>query len=81
MRPRGNYHCRPKILSDARDSSRACQDEFPGVDLLLAGDAGQFKQIAEHLALCWADEGRHYEKLMSSAAYHRRLLDEFLTEL
>ncbi|MCP4540835.1 MAG: transposase [Chloroflexi bacterium] len=69
-----------QVLEAAAIAAYHTQDEFPIVDLLLADDAGQFKQIVESLALCWIHDGRHYKKLMPSIEYHRRLLDEFLTK-
>jgi hypothetical protein len=69
-----------QVLEAAAIAAYHTQDEFPIVDLLLADDAGQFKQIVESLALCWIHDGRHYKKLMPSVEYHRRLLDEFLTK-
>jgi len=50
------------------------------VQTLVCDDAPQFKWVSAQLALCWVHEGRHYKKLMPTVPYHRRLVEEFLTE-
>jgi hypothetical protein len=46
------------------------QTEVPVVSTLVCDDAGQFKCLTDHLALCWIHEGRHYERLSPVAACH-----------
>ena len=38
------------------------QTEVPVVSTLVCDDAGQFKWLTDHLALCWIHEGRHYAR-------------------
>ena len=46
---------------------------------LMADDAKQFNYLAEHKALCWIHEGRHYKKLTPFFRQHRTYVKEFLT--
>ena len=46
-------------------------------DVLVCDDAGQFKLLTDHLALCWIHAGRHYERLSPVAPRHARALDNF----
>jgi hypothetical protein len=46
------------------------QTEVPVVSTLVCDDAGQFKWLTDHLALCWIHEGRHYARLSPVAARH-----------
>lgn len=55
-----------QVLEAAAIAAYHTQDEFPIVDLLLADDAGQFKRIAESLALCWIHDGRHSPALRAA---------------
>ena len=56
------------------------QTNWPVVQTLVCDDAPQFKWLTDELSLCWVHEGRHYKKLNPSIAYHRQLLEVFLTE-
>jgi len=51
------------------------QTKVPVVETLVCDDAGQFKSITDHLALCWIHAGRHYEKLSPVVSRHAVLLD------
>ncbi len=53
------------------------QTAVPIVQTLVCDDAGQFKSITDHLALCWIHVGRHYEKLSPVVPRHAMLLDAF----
>jgi len=53
------------------------QTAVPVVETLVCDDAGQFKSITDHLALCWIHAGRHYEKLSPVVPRHAVLLDAF----
>jgi hypothetical protein len=53
------------------------QTSVPVVETLVCDDAGQFKSITDHLALCWIHAGRHYEKLSPVVSRHAVLLDVF----
>ena len=53
------------------------QTAVPVVETLVCDDAGQFKSITDHLALCWIHAGRHYEKLSPVVSWHAVLLDAF----
>ncbi len=46
---------------------------------LMADDAKQFNYLAEHKALCWIHEGRHYKKLTPFFKQHHTYVKEFLT--
>jgi hypothetical protein len=48
---------------------------------LMCDDAPQFNHIAKHKSLCWIHEGRHYKKLRPIAPLHKKLLDDFATDL
>lgn len=56
------------------------QTDWPVVQTLVCDDAPQFKWLTDELSLCWVHEGRHYKKLNPSIAYHRQLLEVFLSE-
>jgi hypothetical protein len=47
------------------------------VRLLVCDDAGQFKLVADQLALCWIHDGRHYQSLAPCVAQHREWLEAF----
>ena len=49
----------------------------PVIDVLVCDDAGQFKLLTDHLALCWIHAGRHYERLSPVVAGHATALDNF----
>ena len=70
---------RSRVLDAAAIAAYHAQTGFPVVELLICDDAPQFKLVTDELALCWIHEGRHYKKLIPHVAYHRQLLDEFLT--
>jgi len=53
------------------------QTSIPVIDVLVCDDAGQFKLLTDHLALCWIHAGRHYERLSPVAPRHARALDNF----
>jgi len=53
------------------------QTAVPIVQTLVCDDAGQFKSVTDHLALCWIYAGRHYEKLSPVVSRHAILLDAF----
>ena len=46
---------------------------------LMADDAKQFNFLAEHKALCWIHEGRHYKKITPFFYRHRVYIRDFLT--
>jgi len=50
------------------------------ITYLMADDAKQFNYLAEHNALCWIHEGRHYKKLTPFFRQHRSYVKEFLTK-
>ena len=68
-----------RVLDAAAIAAYHAQTGFPVVELLIADDAPQFKLVTDELSLCWIHEGRHYKKLIPHVAYHRQLLDDFLT--
>lgn len=53
------------------------QTAVPVIEVLVCDDAGQFKLLTDHLALCWIHAGRHYEKLTPVVPGHVRALDHF----
>jgi len=55
------------------------QSEF-ALKYLMSDDAKQFGEIAEHHALCWVHEGRHYKKLAPLCAVNQRIVEAFITE-
>ena len=50
----------------------------PCSKVLVCDDAPQFKDILEHLGLCWIHEGRHYKKLVPQNIHFQKCLDDFL---
>jgi hypothetical protein len=48
------------------------------VRVLLTDDAPQYRDIANHHALCWVHDGRHYKKLNPIISKHKKLLKSFL---
>lgn len=46
-------------------------------DIVLSDDAGQFKKIADHNALCWIHEYRHYKKIKVVFKIHSGILNNF----
>jgi hypothetical protein len=56
------------------------QTTVPVVATLVCDDAGQFKLLTDHLALCWIHEGRHYERLSPVVPQHQQLSDEFAAQ-
>lgn len=46
---------------------------------LMADDAKQFNYLADHKALCWIHEGRHYKKITPFFKRHRLCVKAFLT--
>jgi len=67
------------VLDATAIAAYHAQTGFPVVELLICDDAPQFKLVTDELSLCWIHEGRHYKKLVPHIAYHRQLLDDFLT--
>jgi hypothetical protein len=53
------------------------QTAVPVIQVLVCDDAGQFKLLTDHLALCWIHAGRHYERLSPVVPGHARALDDF----
>ena len=53
------------------------QTSVPVIDVLVCDDAGQFKLLTDHLALCWIHEGRHYERLSPVVPQHATAVDNF----
>jgi hypothetical protein len=53
------------------------QTTVPVIETLVCDDAGQFKSITDHLALCWIHAGRHYEKLSPVVSRHAKSLKAF----
>jgi hypothetical protein len=68
-----------RILDATAIAAYHAQTGFPVVELLIGDDAPQFKLVTDEFSLCWIHEGRHYKKLIPHLAYHRQLLDDFLT--
>jgi hypothetical protein len=51
------------------------------VHILVADDAPQFDRQTDILALCWIHEERHYAKLHPYFDAHRKLVDDFRSEI
>ena len=56
------------------------QTAYPVIPIMVSDDAPQFRHLAHQQMLCWIHEGRHYKKLTPHVAYHRQILEAFLTE-
>lgn len=50
------------------------------IDILLTDDAPQYRMIAEHSALCWIHDGRHYKKLSPVILPHQKKLEKFINQ-
>jgi Transposase IS66 family len=53
------------------------QTDVPVIQTLVCDDAKQFKQITDHVALCWIHAGRHYARLSPVAPSHAAQLAAF----
>ena len=67
-----------QVLDAATIAAYHSQQDWPIIDLLVADDAPEFKQVTALLALCWVHEGRHYKKLTPFVEHHQQVLDAFL---
>ena len=47
---------------------------------LITDDAPQFNKLAQHHALCWIHEGRHYKKLNPLSYMNGKILDHFIEQ-
>ncbi len=54
-------------------------DDF--IKILICDDAPQFKNITEHLSLCWVHEGRHFKKLKPLINAHQEKVDAVIADL
>jgi len=54
------------------------QTRVPVIQVLVCDDAGQFKLLTDHVALCWIHDGRHYERLSPVVPRHQQAWDGFL---
>ena len=50
------------------------------VQTLVCDDAPSFKLITADRALCWVQEGRHYQKLSPVVACNQVILEQFLKD-
>jgi hypothetical protein len=53
------------------------QTDVPVIQTLVCDDAKQFKQLTDHVALCWIHAGRHYARLSPVAPSHAQQLAAF----
>jgi hypothetical protein len=51
------------------------------ISVLVCDDAPQFKQITDHISLCWIHAIRHYKKLVPVYPGHNDILESFMGEL
>lgn len=69
---------RKRILEAGAITYYHHQEDCPIIDILIADDAPQFKQITEKIGLCWIHDGRHYKKdLRPIVPYYVDLLNDF----
>jgi hypothetical protein len=54
------------------------QTSVPVIEVLVCDDAGQFKLLTDHLALCWIHAGRHYHRLSPLVPRHMQALADFV---
>ena len=73
----GRCQLRTAIEHAAAIISYRRQTSIPVIQVLVCDDAGQFKLLTDHLALCWIHAGRHYERLAPVASRHARAVDNF----
>ena len=71
-------HKNRKVIKEAC-ALTAYRYQESAIEILLCDDAPQFKNITEHVALCWIHEGRHYKKLKPFRAANQAKLDHFLS--
>jgi hypothetical protein len=53
----------------------------PLIKKLIADDAPQFKEISEHLGLCWIHEERHYEKMIPTIPHNKKLVEDTIDQI
>lgn len=78
--PRLSKQQRKTLIDGAAITAYHAQKVFPVVQALVCVDAPQFNWFGQEMMLCWVHAGRHYKKLMSVIAEHRKLLDDFLKQ-
>ncbi len=66
-----------RIITESMAISYYKNSEY-AIKYLMSDDAPQFKMLAEHKALCWIHEGRHYKKLNPIVEIHRNILDDYI---
>ena len=66
-----------KIILEASAITYYRSSEY-AIKFLVCDDAPQFNDVAQHKALCWIHEGRHYKKLNPITSSHRAILDAFI---
>lgn len=75
-----NEQQRARVREAAALTAYYTQGNMPIIPILISDDAPQFSHLTAEQGLCWIHEGRHYKKLSPFVAYHRQLLDDFLTK-
>jgi Transposase IS66 family len=53
------------------------QQKFLPLKLLLSDNAAEYQKIAQHHALCWVHDARHYNMLSPRMAWHLTKLEDF----
>lgn len=67
-----------KIIADvAAVAAYRADPNWPVIRCLVSDDAAQFHGVTEEQALCWVHDARHYKKLVTQFACHRRALAQF----
>lgn len=80
MSERLNRQQKARIYEAGALTAYYAQTAYAVIPILVSDDAPQFHHLTKEQALCWVHEGRHYKKLEPQIAYHRKILDRFLTE-
>lgn len=80
MSERLNKQQKARIYEAGALTAYYAQTDYAVIQILVSDDAPQFHYLTKEQALCWVHEGRHYKKLTPQVAYHRKILDQFLTE-
>ena len=70
-----------RVLNAFALSYYYAQTKMPVVEVLLSGDAPEYKKNAsQHHALCWIHDARYYNKLTPVVAHHRQLVEKVMEQ-
>jgi len=71
----------PDVLAILAARYYQTQSEFPVVQTLLTDAGHEYAKVAEHHALCWIHEDRHFKKMVPKLEMNQQLLEKFRCQL